>query len=100
MSSADRCAEPAPVSLDQRLARLESIVVELESGGVALETAIERYHEGVELLKDCRTVMAGYRKRVEELSASAEESMRAYAFDPDATETDAPASAAARKAKP
>jgi len=104
MSTAEPCPDPAPATLDQRLARLEAIVVELEGGGVALETAIERYQEGVELLKDCRSVLAGYRKRVEELSQSAEESLRAYAFDPDAPDPEAlsraGSAAAARKARP
>jgi exodeoxyribonuclease VII small subunit len=96
MASAKSSAEAAGSSLDQRLARLEAIVAELESGGVGLEQAIERYQEGVGLLKDCRTVLSGYRKRVEELSQSAEASLRAYAADPDATalEGSAPGDAA------
>lgn len=78
-------AEPAAAkSFDERLARLEEIVSELENGGIALEPAIERYQEGVELLKDCRTILAGYKKRVEELSNSADESLQPYAGDPDA----------------
>jgi exodeoxyribonuclease VII small subunit len=106
MTSAKSRSEPEAPSLDQRLARLEAIVAELESGGVALEQAIERYQEGVELLKDCRSVLFGYRKRVEELSQSAEESLRAYAHDPDAREPDAapsagaPRSSSASKGKP
>lgn len=76
--------EDAPPSFDTRLARLEEIVGELESGGVALETAIERYQEGVELLKSCRATLDGYKKRVEELSAGAEGGLSPYASDPDA----------------
>jgi exodeoxyribonuclease VII small subunit len=98
MTGSKSRTEAAESSLDQRLARLEAIVVELESGGAPLETAIERYQEGVELLKDCRAVLAGYRKRVEELSQSAEESLRAYALDPDAPAVDDAASGA-RKAR-
>jgi exodeoxyribonuclease VII small subunit len=92
-NSKSRPEHDAPIvapTLDQRLARLEAIVLELESGGVPLESAIERYQEGVELLKDCRAVLAGFRKRVEELSQSAEESLRAYAQDPDAPGAAAP----------
>ncbi len=76
--------DDAPPSFDTRLARLEAIVGELESGGVALETAIERYQEGVELLKSCRTTLDGYKKRVEELSAGSEGGLAPYAADPDA----------------
>ena len=68
---------------DERLARLEEIVAELEEGGIALEPAIERYQEGVELLASCRTILAGYRKRVEELANGAEAGLVPYEGDPD-----------------
>jgi len=71
-------------SFDQRLERLEEIVAELEGGGIALEPAIERYQEGVGLLKSCRSILEGYRKRVEELSSDAEAGPKPYPADPDA----------------
>jgi exodeoxyribonuclease VII small subunit len=70
-------------SFDERLARLQAIVSELEQGELGLEPAIERYQEGIELLKQCHTVLAGYRRRVEELSAEAEAGIKAYGADPD-----------------
>jgi exodeoxyribonuclease VII small subunit len=70
-------------SFDASLARLEAIVAELENGGIALEPAIERYQEGVTLLKTCRGILAGFKQRVEELSASAELETRPYDGDPD-----------------
>jgi exodeoxyribonuclease VII small subunit len=77
-------AEPAP-SFDERLARLEAIVAELENGEIALEPAIARYQEGVELLKGCKGLLEGFQKRVEELSADAEGGVAPYADDPDAS---------------
>ena len=71
-------------TFDRRLERLESIVAELEKGELSLEPAIERYQEGVELLKDCHGILQRYQKRVEELTADAEESLRPFADDPDA----------------
>jgi exodeoxyribonuclease VII small subunit len=71
---------PGTPSFDQRLARLEAIVSELESGGLALEEAIGRYQEGVGLLRDCRGVLEGLRARVAELSA---DGTLAAAPDPD-----------------
>lgn len=81
--------EPAPPdqpepSFDARLARLEAIVAELENGGLALEASIERYQEGVRLLSDCRGVLAGYQRRVEELSSEAAGALKPYPNDPDA----------------
>ena len=74
--------DPEP-SFDDRLARLEAIVAELEKGEIALEPAIERYQEGVELLKSCRGLLESFRKRVEVLSADAEGAVAPYPHDPD-----------------
>jgi exodeoxyribonuclease VII small subunit len=71
-------------SFDERLQRLETIVAELEGGKLPLEPAIERYQEGIGLLRDCHGTLERYRKRVEELSAEAEGSLRPFADDPDA----------------
>jgi len=70
-------------SFDERLSRLETLVGELEQGGLELEPAIERYQEGIELLKHCHGTLERYRKRVEELSSDAEETLRAFEGDPD-----------------
>jgi len=68
---------------DRRLGRLEEIVAELEQGGLELEPAIERYQEGIQLLKQCHLALGGYRRRVEELTREAEEAMRPFEGDPD-----------------
>ena len=75
--------EGAEPDFDARLARLEEIVSGLEGGGLALEPSIERYREGVELLKSCRALLGGYRKQVEELTRDAEAGLTPYAGDPD-----------------
>ena len=78
---------PAPaegVSFDQRLERLESIVAQLEEGGLGLEPAIERYQEGIELLKECHRTLESYRQDVEELTKDAALTVRRFADDPDA----------------
>jgi len=75
-------SDPEP-SFDERLARLEAIVAELEKGEIALEPAIARYQEGVLLLKSCRGLLEGFRKQVEVLSADAEGDAAPYPDDPD-----------------
>lgn len=72
---------PTP-TFDARLQRLEAIVAELEQGGLALESSIERYQEGVGLLRECRAVLQGLEKRVEELTAQG--GLEPLAGDPDA----------------
>lgn len=79
-------AVPADAGFDARLTRLEAIVGELEGGGLPLENSIDRYQEGVALLRECRGILESFQKRVEELSADAESSLKPYASDPDARE--------------
>jgi exodeoxyribonuclease VII small subunit len=70
-------------SFDARLERLEGIVKELELGGLGLEPAIERYQEGIELLKQCHRTLEGFRRRVEELTQDASGALRPFDGDPD-----------------
>jgi exodeoxyribonuclease VII small subunit len=72
-----------PAAFDARLERLEGLVTELESGGLGLEAAIERYREGVALLRGCRDTLASFQKQVEELGQDAAGGARPYAGDPD-----------------
>jgi exodeoxyribonuclease VII small subunit len=45
------------VSFEQALARLEAIVRELESSETGLDKSLERYEDGVKLLKHCRAIL-------------------------------------------
>ncbi len=85
-ASPKKPAESGEPSFDERLERLEAIVSALEEGGLGLEQAIERYQEGIELLKGCHGALEGYRRRVEELTRDAEASMRPFEGDPDLPE--------------
>jgi|LWDU01.1.fsa_nt_gi exodeoxyribonuclease VII small subunit len=76
-------ADEEKQSFDGRLARLESLVQEMEAGGLGLETTIERYREGVGLLEGCRSILAGFKKQVEELTLGAEQALKPYDDDPD-----------------
>ncbi len=81
-SKAEESAEQDP-GFDERLEALEAIVAELERGELGLESAIERYGNGLELLKGCHSTLAKYRAQVQELGRSAEESLTPFAGDPD-----------------
>ncbi|MSR64115.1 MAG: exodeoxyribonuclease VII small subunit [Planctomycetes bacterium] len=70
-------------AFDDKLGRLEAIVSELEQGGLGLEPAIERYQEGIQLLKECHGALGAYRRRVEELTREAEGAMKPFEGDPD-----------------
>lgn len=72
------------LGFDERLGKLESIIAELEEGGLGLEPAIERYQAGIEHLKLCHSSLETYRRRVEELTKDAEGALRPFDGDPDA----------------
>lgn len=68
-SNRDRSATEG---FEARLERLRKIVDELERGNLPLEQAIERYEEGVGVLRSCAETLSGARLRVEELAKDAE----------------------------
>ncbi|MEZ5977013.1 MAG: exodeoxyribonuclease VII small subunit [Planctomycetota bacterium] len=74
---------------DERLARLEGIVAELESGDLGLEASIEKYTQGIALLERCHSVLSAHRKRVEELTRDAERRLVDLDDDPDFADEDA-----------
>ncbi len=55
-------------SIESSLARLETIVNEIEQTPPPLETLIERYEEGMSLLKICREKLDAAEKRIEIIS--------------------------------
>ena len=70
---AKRPADPdGELDFDARVTRLEALVREMEQGGLGLEGSIQRYEEGVELLRRCREELSSYRKQVEELGDGGE----------------------------
>lgn len=72
MSKRAKQAEGEEPTFDERLARLEQLVGDLEGGELGLEDSLGRYTEGVELLKNCKAQLEGYRRRVEELVGDGE----------------------------
>jgi exodeoxyribonuclease VII small subunit len=81
--SAKRSKSEEPRSFDASLGRLEELVAELEEGGLGLEDSLDRYKEGVGLLKGCRERLAAFRAQVEELTA---DGIAPHEGDPDVDE--------------
>lgn len=52
-------------SIEGALARLEAIVANIEKDPPPLETLIERYEEGVKLLKICQEKLTAAEQRIE-----------------------------------
>lgn len=60
---------PEGTSLEDALARLESVVESMESGDIPLDQLVARYEEGMKLLKLCEEQLRAAELRIEELSS-------------------------------
>ena len=54
-------------SFEESMSRLEDVVSSLETGDLALDAALERYEEGVGLVRTCRTALETAELRVRRL---------------------------------
>lgn len=54
---------------EERIARLEAVLDELERGELSLEDSLKRYEDGVAELRRCYELLAAARARVERLTA-------------------------------
>ncbi len=61
----------SPNSIESALARLETIVTDIESEPPPLEILMERYEEGVQLLKICQEKLMVAEERIEMITRNA-----------------------------
>lgn len=64
---------PEPLTFEQSLAELEKVVRDLEDGQTGLEIALERYEQGVGLLKRCYGQLRTAEQRILELTGKDEQ---------------------------
>jgi exodeoxyribonuclease VII small subunit len=64
----DRQDEPAELSFEDALARLEEIVRTLERGEAPLEQSIELYKEGDRLKRHCESRLKTAQSRIEQIA--------------------------------
>lgn len=57
------------LTFEEALERLESIVANIEEGKVSLEDSIQKYAEGIGLIKQCRQILDGAEKKIQVLAA-------------------------------
>ncbi len=55
-------------TFEQALEELESIVAQIEQGKVSLEESIDKYAQGIELIKQCRTILDAAEKKIQLLA--------------------------------
>ncbi|MEI6416676.1 MAG: exodeoxyribonuclease VII small subunit [Verrucomicrobiota bacterium] len=74
---------PSQHSLESALERLESIVADIEANPPPLEALIERYEEGVRLLKICQEKLTAAERRIEIISRNAQGEVTLQPFEAD-----------------
>jgi len=72
-----------PDSFEDSLARLETIVADLESGALPLEEALRLFEEGIGVVKRCTRKLDEAEKRVEVLLKAADGETTTAALDPE-----------------
>jgi exodeoxyribonuclease VII small subunit len=81
--------EPAKKpDFERSLARLEEVVLRLESPQLSLDDAMKLFEEGVELSRECQKQLEEAEGRVEILLKKADGKLAAEAFEPE-TENEA-----------
>lgn len=68
-------------TFENSLQRLESIVEEMQSDELNLETRLKRFEEGVALVRECAKQLEGAAKKVEVLVKSSGGKMETRLFD-------------------
>ena len=65
------------LTFEGALEKLEKLVSQIEQGEVTLEESIEKYAEGIKLIKQCRTTLDAAEKRIQLLAKGQGESLEA-----------------------
>lgn len=58
----------AELKFEEALKRLEKIVDDLEKGDLSLDEALKKYHEGIELSRQCSQRLENAKKRIDILA--------------------------------
>jgi exodeoxyribonuclease VII small subunit len=65
-----------PLKFEEALSKLEQIVSQIEAGKVSLEESIEKYGQGIALIKQCRGILDQAEKKIQLLGRGEGESLR------------------------
>ena len=62
--------EEKPMSFEEAMGQLEKIVEQIAGGKIGLEETMDRYEQGMELVKKCRSILERAEQRIQVLSES------------------------------
>ncbi|MCD4830219.1 MAG: exodeoxyribonuclease VII small subunit [Anaerohalosphaeraceae bacterium] len=57
------------LSFEDSIKKLTEIVGQIEQGQIKLEDSLDKYSEGMEMIKHCREILQKAEKRIEKISA-------------------------------
>lgn len=82
----------AALKFEEAMARLETIVSELEKGDLSLDESLKIFEEGVKLSKTCLKMLDGAERKVEILiqDKDGKKRLRAYSFDGEEADESSP----------
>ncbi|MDD5440237.1 MAG: exodeoxyribonuclease VII small subunit [Candidatus Omnitrophica bacterium] len=72
----------AEVTFEDALAKLGTIIEELEGGELPLDEALKKYEEGIGLARSCQTRLEAAKKKIEIIVKSKNGSVTLEPFDP------------------
>ncbi len=75
-------------TFEEALTELEEIVEAIEEGDVPLEKSIEKYADGIKLIKQCRTILDQAEKKIQLLSKGADGHLAAEGNLPEDAQED------------
>lgn len=75
-------SKPDKPTFKQAMEKLEAIVAAIEGGQIELEESIEKYAEGMALIRHCRSILAEAEQKVQKLQVSPDGELQPEPFKP------------------
>lgn len=76
------------LTFEQAMTRLEKIVEAIEQGKIGLEDSIEKYSEGMEMIRHCTRVLADAELKIQKLQADAAGQLKVAEFSASESDED------------
>jgi len=70
------------LTFEEALKQLETIAEQIERGQIGLEESIDKYEEGMALVKQCRDILSSAEHRIQKLQQRADGTLETTEFTP------------------
>lgn len=72
MTEETKKTDISQLGFEESIKQLTGIVAQIEQGEIKLEDSLDKYSQGMELIKHCRKILQKAEKRIEKISAESE----------------------------